>query len=509
MKFVYLITSRAPIFVMFMRKMRTYLLFCKSRILKVNLYLSVNSMVKYSSEKGGVRLKFYFVGFEDLADVKKALRNYEIVNLEDRYALESIPTSELRGNYLFINSSKDSPIPKNEIENILKYLQSNIGVAVVVVGEELYPIFLERKGTLYIPAKNDPQKEVAKLIKRIREALNQFAGNSAHTRNLKREVISFAFFDPNVLILGETGTGKTLLASIIHDVVNKRKKFVALNAATIPVSLLESELFGHAKGAYTSADSSKEGLIAKADGGHIFFDEIAELPLHIQAKLLHVVEEGTYNMVGDSTIRKVDVRFISATNREVTYLRKDLFFRLSERVLRIPPLRQRKEDIPDITNFIFKQNGYNLRFEDMSSEDQDILLNYNYPGNIRELQNLLRGYISEGKIKISSQTMGNTKSKIVFSNTDSISPELRGMVVDSILAMVKNIIGNGTIPHFLALKGSVESHFDMIYLTEILKMFSWDKHEVADKLGISYRYLNKLIAKYSLDRRVKKGGNPS
>ncbi len=422
--------------------------------------------------------------------------------------MEGISLSELRGNYLFINAAKSSSISKIEIENILKYLQSNIGISVVVVGNEKFSVLFERKGTLYLSSKNDPQKEAAKLIRKVREALRRFAGNSAYTRNLKREVISFLFFDPNVLILGETGTGKTLLANIIHDVTIKRRTFVSLNAATIPTSLLESELFGHAKGAYTSADS-KEGLIARADGGHIFFDEIAELPLHIQAKLLHVVEEGTYNMVGDSTIKRVDVRFISATNRDLNYLRKDLFFRLSERVLKIPPLRQRKEDIPDITNFIFEQMGYNLKFKDMSSEDQDALLSYTYPGNTREMQNILKSYISEGKLKLPKPLKRDGNSSVFFSKTNELSSDLRGTVVDSIMVMVKNILENGNIPPYLSLKGSVESHFDIIYLSEILKMFSWNKHEVADKLEISYRYLNKLISKYNLDRRNKKGEKSS
>ena len=473
------------------------------------LYLFFNFMIKYYSGKGGINLKFYFAGFNKLTDVRKALRNYEIIDLKDRHKLEGVNLSELRGNYLFINADESSSISKTEVENILKYLQSNVGIAVIIVGNEIFSTLLDRKGTLYLPAKNDPQKEAARLIRKVREALKRFAGNSAYTRNLKREVISFLFFDPNVLILGETGTGKTLLANIIHEVTVKRRSFVSLNAATIPISLLESELFGHAKGAYTSADSSKEGLIAKADGGHIFFDEIAELPLHIQAKLLHVVEEGTYNMVGDSTIKKVDVRFISATNRDLNYLRKDLFFRLSERVLKIPPLRQRKEDIPDITDFIFEQMGYNLKFKDMSSEEQDALLSYTYPGNIREMQNILKSYISEGRLKLPKTSNKDGNSRIFFSKTNAISSDLRGTVVDSIMVMVKNILGNGNVPPYLALKGSVESHFDIIYLSEILKMFSWNKHEVADKLEISYRYLNKLILKYNLDRRNKKGEKPS
>lgn len=457
-------------------------------------------------QKGGELLKFYFVGFKDLENAKKALRNYEIVNLKDRKSLESVSLSEMQGNYLFINTSKESLIPPNELDNLLKYLETKIGVAVIIVGEDINSFSSKRKGTLHVEIGKDQQadKEVAKLIKKIRNALNRYAGNSAYTRKLKREIISFAFFDPNVLILGETGTGKTLLASIIHEVISKRKKFIALNSATIPVSLLESELFGHVKGAYTSADSTKEGLIAKAEGGHIFFDEIAELPLHIQAKLLHVVEEGTYNMVGDSTVRKADVRFLSATNREMNYLRKDLFFRISERVIRIPPLRQRKDDIPEIINFIFSSNGYALKFEDMSLEDQDKLLAYSYPGNIRELENIIKSYISESKIKLPSRLPEEEKRTITFSKPKKVDSVVKGMIVDSISNLVDGMIKNGLILSYSALKQSVEEQFDIIYLTKILQMFKWDKHEVAERLSVSYRYLNKLISKYGLDRRIKK-----
>jgi transcriptional regulator with PAS, ATPase and Fis domain len=420
---------------------------------------------------------------------------------------ESISLPKMHGNYLFIDTSQESLLSMNEIENILKALQSNIGIAVVVVGEDVNSISSKRKGTLHVDAKDASDKAVANLIKNVRKALDRFAGNSAYTRNLKRDLISFAFFDPNVLILGETGTGKTLLANIIHEIVGKRKKFIALNSATIPVSLMESELFGHAKGAYTSADSSKEGIIAQADGGHIFFDEIAELPLHIQAKLFHVVEEGTYNMVGDSKIRRVNVRFISATNREETYLRKDLFFRISERVIKLPPLRQRKDDIPEIINFIFKSNGYDLKFQDISEEDQNAFLSYNYPGNIRELQNIVRAYISEGRAKIPSQDDESQKITMVFSKSSELPSQMKGNVVDFILEMVDGILRNGFIPPYLPLKETVESQFEIIYLTKILKMFKWNKHEVADRLGISYRYLNKLISKYNLDRRTKKDAN--
>lgn len=202
----------------------------------------------------------------------------------------------------------------------------------------------------------------------------------------------------NLLILGESGVGKTALAKWIHDQSNRREKpFVSLNCAAIPEQLMESELFGYQKGAFTGASESRLGKFEVADGGTIFLDEIGEMPLSMQAKLLHVIEEKRVMKLGSSTYRKVDVRIISATNRDIKKLvkdrrfREDLYFRLNPVEIEIPPLRERKEDIGLLAEaYLQKLNkkfGKNIL---MTDEAYQVMASYSWPGNIRELINVIQ-----------------------------------------------------------------------------------------------------------------------
>jgi len=202
----------------------------------------------------------------------------------------------------------------------------------------------------------------------------------------------------NTIIEGETGTGKTLLAKYIHFLSGRREKaFVHLNCASIPETLLEAELFGYVKGAFTGAIKDKPGKVELADGGTLFLDEIAELPLYLQAKLLHFIQDKRFERIGDTKIRKVDVRIIAATNKNLKALvsegkfRADLYWRLNVVSIKIPPLRERKEDIPLLVKaFIEKFSKLHKKpIKGVSPEAMKILLSYNYPGNVRELENII------------------------------------------------------------------------------------------------------------------------
>ncbi|NTV51212.1 MAG: sigma-54-dependent Fis family transcriptional regulator [Desulfobulbaceae bacterium] len=207
-----------------------------------------------------------------------------------------------------------------------------------------------------------------------------------------------AQYDTNVLIVGESGTGKELIARGIHQGSSRAgKPLIAVNCGSIPENLLESEFFGYVKGAYTGADANKKGLFEEAEGGTLFLDEIGELPLALQVKLLRVLQEHEVRPIGDSKTKKIDVRIIAATAKDLElevergFFRKDLLFRLNVVLLELPPLRERKEDIPLLcASLLIKLNSrFGKQTQRISSEALSFLLRYDWPGNIRELQNVL------------------------------------------------------------------------------------------------------------------------
>ena len=204
--------------------------------------------------------------------------------------------------------------------------------------------------------------------------------------------------DVNMLLTGETGVGKSLIAKIIHFTGRRKERpFLAINCATLTEDLLASELFGHEKGAFTGAVTTKQGLVEIADTGTLFLDEIAELSPNLQAKLLKVVEEGEFYRVGGTKPQKVDVRFIAATNQNVKNLiadgkfREDLYYRINVMEIFIPPLRERQEDIKPLTRYFLQKHvpKTNKKISGISDEAMDILTHYSFPGNVRELENII------------------------------------------------------------------------------------------------------------------------
>jgi two-component system response regulator PilR (NtrC family) len=202
----------------------------------------------------------------------------------------------------------------------------------------------------------------------------------------------------SVLITGESGTGKELVARALHTEGNRASKpFVAVNCGAIPEELMESELFGHKRGAFTGAIADKAGLFAQADGGTLFLDEIGELSLNLQVKLLRVLQERTYKAVGDTVEHEVDVRVVAATNRELEAevtrggFRSDLYYRLNVIEVRLPPLRQRREDIPMLLEHFVKRfaGEQHKRLLGFVPEAQALLQGYDFPGNVRELENVV------------------------------------------------------------------------------------------------------------------------
>ena len=238
-------------------------------------------------------------------------------------------------------------------------------------------------------------QQVTSVLSRV-EAEKLFpdiVGESRAMRGVLSEVTKVAPTEANVLIVGESGTGKELLAAAIHQhSLRHDQPLVKLNCAAIPAGLLESELFGHEKGSFTGAVGRKMGRFEQAQGGTLFLDEIGDMPLETQAKILRVLQERSFERVGGHQTIKVDVRFIAATNRDLSTMtaegrfREDLYYRLNVFAMVLPPLRDRKEDIPLLAEHFLQKAPKPAR---LSGPALDLLLGYQWPGNVRELQNAL------------------------------------------------------------------------------------------------------------------------
>jgi len=268
----------------------------------------------------------------------------------------------------------------------------------------------ERGAFDYLPKPFD-LKELTAIVQRAlaapQERREQPAGNadrlpligrSAAMQDIYRVIARLTQTDLTVTIMGESGTGKELVARALHDYGKRRNgSFVAVNMAAIPKELIESELFGHERGAFTGATNRGVGRFEQADGGTLFLDEIGDMPLEAQTRLLRVLQQGEYTTIGGRTPIKTDVRIIAATNRDLRQLiqqglfREDLYYRLNVVPLRLPPLRERGEDIPDLVrHFLHKAEEEGLPAKRLDSEAIELLRRHRWPGNVRELENLIR-----------------------------------------------------------------------------------------------------------------------
>jgi formate hydrogenlyase transcriptional activator len=233
---------------------------------------------------------------------------------------------------------------------------------------------------------------------RTEHNFEEVIGESAALKRALSQAETVAPTDSTVLILGETGTGKEMIARAIHDLSRRREgTFVKINCAAIPTGLLESELFGHEKGAFTGAIAQKIGRFELAHHGTLFLDEVGDIPLELQPKLLRVLQEREFERLGGTRTIRVDVRVVAATNRNLAPMveeglfRRDLYYRLNVFPIMIPPLRERSEDIPLLVRYFVQKYArlMDRRIETISAEEMDALTRYHWPGNVRELENLI------------------------------------------------------------------------------------------------------------------------
>jgi DNA-binding NtrC family response regulator len=234
------------------------------------------------------------------------------------------------------------------------------------------------------------------MLSGSQEARHMLVGQSPRARQVLRMIEKLGKCRWPALLLGETGTGKEVVAREIYT-RSTEGPFVTIDCSSMVGPLMESELFGHVRGAFTGAATSKLGLIESANGGTAFFDEIGELPLDLQAKLLRVLQEKEFRPLGSLTTRRSDFRIIAATNRDLTKevergtFRRDLYFRLNVINIRLAPLRERKEDIPALINHFLSRSGGN---HSLTAEAMEVLLSYDWPGNVRELENCIQHMVA-------------------------------------------------------------------------------------------------------------------
>jgi DNA-binding NtrC family response regulator len=257
--------------------------------------------------------------------------------------------------------------------------------------------------------------------------------------------------DLPILLLGETGVGKDHLASYYHSLVRPGGPFIAINCASVPENLLESELFGHKRGAFTGADTDKTGLFVMANGGVLFLDEIGDMPLSLQAKLLGVLEHKKVLPLGSTKEVALDVKLVAASNREMETMveqgkfRRDLFFRLSGMLFRIPPLRNRKEDIPVLLSQFLKKSSLLDSDGQIPAEMLKIFLEYDWPGNVRELRNkvkkleVMTKMVAEGDIvELSRSLLSDSDSAKDSSLTERVEEFERQLILEALLAAQGN-----------------------------------------------------------------------
>jgi len=278
-------------------------------------------------------------------------------------------------------------------------------------------------------------------------------GQSRVMREIGDVVCRVAPTTSTVLIEGESGTGKELVAKCIHDYSGRRGPFVPVNCGAIAPDLLESELFGHLKGAFTGAHGTREGLFCHASGGTLFLDEIAELPLSMQAKLLRALEESAVRPVGSDRVVPVDARIVAATNRRLEEevregrLREDLFYRLNVLTLTLPPLRDRREDIPDLARHFVEVRGRELGLEqrEIAPADLETLCDHPWPGNVRELKNVIERALLLGKSPVECLTSSRpepSRAAATSEGADVLDLPLREVEKRHMLAVLAHTANN-------------------------------------------------------------------
>ncbi len=318
----------------------------------------------------------------------------------------------------------------------------------------------------------------------------KIVGNSPRMQHIYQMVRQVAKTRTNILVTGESGTGKELIAKAIHDQSDRADKpFIPINCGGIPETLVESEFFGHKKGSFTGASSDKKGLLEAADGGTVFLDEVGELSVPMQVKLLRAVQERVFRCVGGTQDVSVDIRIVSATNKQLEdaviegEFREDLFYRLNVIEIKVPPLRERKGDLKLLAQHFIEKYAKEMNKEvtKLSSYAIDLLKKYNFPGNVRELENLI-------------------ERSVALSNTNILLPDSLAMSIHKrrwIEGIQNKRYDLDEVPNGVSLD-DILAEIERSYLTKALECSNNNKNKAAELLGISFRSFRYRVDKLNI-----------
>ena len=463
--------------------------------------------------------------------------------LEDEFIIDTASDGEEALSYIKQNEYfavfLDIRIPKINGMEILSYTRQLINKPNVIImtaqNTMVNAIDAMKQGAYDYITKPFELDEILGIIEKIKKNENLenkkleksedfldtlLVGKSKTMQEVFKTIGKLSHNNVTVLILGESGTGKELVARSIHlNSVRSDKPFIVVNTPSVPSELLESELFGHEKGSYTGANEKKEGKFISANGGTIFLDEIGDMPLNLQAKLLRVIQEKEVEPVGSNKPVKIDVRIIAATNKNLKSMiknakfREDLYYRLNVIEITLPPLRERKSDIPILADFFIKKfsEELNIAEKQLSSDALSFLQSYNFPGNIRELENAIRRCMvmspssvlnSDDFMEILNNGEKNLSiDKYLKDKKTEIDPfeDIIRRKIKNYAEKIKNVETNDVYKSIMGLT-------EKIVIEEILNLCNFNQLKVSKLLGINRNTLRKKINEYKIDLKKIKNG---
>lgn len=407
----------------------------------------------------------------------------------------------------------DLKMPEMSGMEVLEYVKNNYPdiQVIMITGYSTIANAIEsiKKGAFdYLPKPFSPQELLSVVreasIKRMQSfdriyycetATHQYGfdniiGNSEKMRTVYELVEKVAQTDATVLITGESGTGKELIARALYNCsARKDSQFLTIDCSTLAQSILESELFGHVKGSFTGASAGKRGIFEIANGGTLFLDEISNIPLETQAKLLRVIEENEFRPVGSEQIKKVDIRLIAATNRDLKMMiklgtfREDLYYRLNVFSIEVPPLRERPEDIPILAYHFLRQSCHSLgkRVKGFSKDAMEFLIKYEWPGNVRELRNTV-----ERLVLVADSDLLSSRELPEIVDSDSVTISAIPMTNEELKRVKKNI------------REKAIEDIEKIFVLEALARNDWNISRASEDTGMQRTNFQALIRKYNI-----------